>query len=206
MGVLISGGAKEADLTQVLVNLAAQNAVLIQQNVDLAEVIAALQVPTVNGVGNDTINQLIGNRNDDETTGKSLYALVSDMIGDWHGEGYIYPDLAAPVTVTSHADAYTLGGFAEIVPANAIDGVFHIHHLHLSSPDANGQYVLVFYNGTTELARISVSRTDKKDDVEGLDVRMPHCAANSQIQAKLASSNAASEDDLDVRLWYHRHM
>jgi hypothetical protein len=125
--------------------------------------------------------------------------------GDWHGEGFIYPDLAAPVTVTSHADAYTLGSFVEIVPVNAIDGTFHIHHVHLSSPDANGQYVLVLYNGTTELCRISVSRTDKKDDVEGLDVRMPHCAPNSQIQAKLASSNAASEDDLDVRLWYHRH-
>lgn len=177
MGIIISSGAKKADMS----------------------------VSEVNGAGNSTINQLIGNRLDDEATASTIYAFLHDLWEGLHHAQLLYPDLAVPVTVTTHADAYTLGNFAEIVPANAIATEFHIHHLHLSTPSANGQYVLVLYEGTTELARVSFSRTDKKDDVEGLDVRMAHCPANSQIQAKLASSNAASPDTVNVRLWYHSH-
>lgn len=172
---------------------------------DLAQVLANQQVPEINGTGNATINQLIGNRNDDQAIATTIYAYLHDLWEGAHHAQLLYPDLAAPVTVTSHADAYTLGSFTEIVPADAIATEFHIHHLHISSPDKNAQYILVLYNGTTELARVSFSRTDKKDDVEGLDIRMVHCAANSQIQAKLASSVNASEDSADVKLWYHPH-
>jgi len=172
---------------------------------DLIEVNDALKVPPINGLGNATINQLLGNRNDDEATASTIYAFLHDLWEGLHHPQSLYPNLAAPVTITSHADAYTLGNFTEIIPANAITAEFHIHHIHLSSPDANGQYILVLYEATTELARVSFSRTDKKDDVEGLDIRLAHCAANTQIQAKLASSNAASADSVDVRLWYHGH-
>lgn len=171
---------------------------------DLTQVLANQQVPAVDGTGNITINQLLGNRNDGNNT-TTIYALLNDMWEDGHHNQKLYPDLAAPVTVTSHTDAYTLGDFAEIVPANAIGIEFHIHHLHLSSPDANGQYILALYVGIVEIARTSFSRTDKKDDVEGLDIRIPHIVANAQIQAKLATSNAAQQDDVDLRLWYHPH-
>lgn len=203
MGVIISGGAKEADLTQVLADLATQNAVLIQQNTDLAEVIAALQVPAVDGVGNATINQLIGNRNDDETTGTTIYSFLHDIWEGEHHEQLVYPTLAGAVTVATHANAWTLGNFVEIVPANAITGEFHIHHIHVIASSANGEYELVLYNGTTEIMRCSFSRTDKKDDVEGLDIIAPHSAANSQIQAKAASDSGG--DSVKVKLWYHPH-
>jgi len=202
MAITISAGAKKADLTEVLANLAAQNAVLIQQNADLAEVIAALQVPAVNGSGNTTINQLIGNRSDDHDA-ETIFATLHDIWEGWHHEQLVYPTLAGAVTVTGHANAWTLGNFAEIVPANTIIGEFHIHHVHIVSPSANGEYELVLYNGTTEMARCGFSRTDKKDDVEGLDVITSHCAANSQIQARLASDSGG--DNAKVKLWYHLH-
>lgn len=181
MGVIISGGAKEADL---------------------AEVIAALQVPAANGVGNTTINQLIGNRNDGHDA-QTLFATMHDVWEGGHHAQMIYPTMASAVTVATHANPWTLGNFVEIIPANVITGEFHIHHVSIVAPSANGEYELVLYNGTTEISRCSFSRTDKKDDVEGLGIVAEHTVANSQIQAKLASDSGG--DSADVKLWYHLH-
>ena len=195
MAITISAGAKKADLTEVLANLAAQNAQLV-------EVIAALQVSMTNSDGNTTINQLIGNRNDNHDA-QTIYAALHDLWEGMHHKQLVYPTLADAVTVATHANAWTLGDFVEIVPANAISIEFHIHHVHIVSASANGEYELVLYNGTTEMARLSFSRTDKKDDIEGLIIITPHCAANSQIQAKVASDSGG--DTMKVKLWYHRH-
>lgn len=166
--------------------------------------LAALQVPDPDGDGNDTINQLLGNRNDDNST-HTIFGHVHDLWEGMHHPQKVWPTLADAVIVTAHADAWTLGNYAEIVAANAISTEFHIHHIHISTPSANGEYELVLYAGTTEIARVTFTRTDKKDDVEGLDIRVPHCAANTQIQAKLASGNAGSADTLKVKIWYHEH-
>ena len=164
----------------------------------------ALQVPDPNGSDNETINQLIGNRNDDDDT-RTIYANLDDVWEGWHHESKVWPELADAIIVTAHADSWVLGNYAEIAAANAISEKFHIHHLHIHAPSANGEYELVLYAATTEIARVTFTRTDKKDDIEGLDIIAPHCAANTQIQAKLASSNNASADTLKLKFWYHEH-
>ena len=166
--------------------------------------LAALQVVDPGSIGNVTTNQLLGNRNDDHDA-STMFGRLHDLWEDTHHAQKVWPSLAGAVLITTHADAWTLGNYAEIVAANAISTIFHIHHIQIVSPDANGEYELVLYVATTELMRVSFSRTDKKDDVEGLEVRAAHCPANSQIQAKIASSNAASTDELKVKLWYHLH-
>jgi len=180
--------------------LAAIQTVLIETQA----AVAALQVAEPNGDGNTTINQLLGNRNDDHG-GDTIFSNLHDLWEGDHHEQLIWPTLADSILVTAHADDWVLGNYAEIVAVNAISSEFHIHHVHIVAPSANGEYELVLYVATTELMRVSFSRTDKKDDVEGLDVRTAHCPANSQIQAKLASSNDASADTLKVKLWYHPH-
>lgn len=106
--------------------------------------------------------------------------------------------------VTPNAAAWTLGNFAEIVPANAVPHDFHIHHIQIVGASANGQYELVLYAGSTEISRATFSRTDKKDDVEGIDFVSSHIPANSQIQAKLASGNVAA-DSASIKIWYQEH-
>ncbi|GAH04408.1 unnamed protein product, partial [marine sediment metagenome] len=109
------------------------------------------------------------------------------------------------VLVTAANAAWTLGNYATIIPANAIDRFFHIHHLCICEASANGNYELRLYSGAgVRLAIATFSRTDKKDDVEGIDLNTPHLSANSQVRAKLASSNVAL-DTVRVKFWYHLH-
>lgn len=167
-------------------------------------VFSALQVADPNSSENIIIADLLGNRNDGHNGG-SIFSNLHDLWEGDHHEQLVWPTLADPITVTAHADDWVFGEYAEIVAANAITYDFHIHHLHIAEPSANGNYELILYNGTTKILGVSFSRTDKKDDVEGLEVRTPHCPANSQIQAKVASGNDASADTLKVKLWYHPH-
>lgn len=163
-----------------------------------------LRVAPPDNTGNETINQLIGNRND----GHESHTMFSHLHDSWnalHLPQKIWPSLGDAVLVTAHADAWVLGNFAELIAVNDIAVEYHIHHVQIVEPSANGEYELVFYNGTAEIARVSFSRTDKKDDVEGLDIRSAHNAANSRLQMKVASGNAASADTLRVKVWYHEH-
>jgi len=164
---------------------------------------AALQVPSIDNILNTTINQILGNKSDNHSAA-TLFAYIHDAWEGNHHEQKVYPTLANSVQVTADAAAWTLGNYAEIVAANVITGEFHIHHICILGASANGEYELVLYAGTTEIARVTFTRTDKKDDVEGLDIIAPHCAANAQIQAKLASGNLVA-DTAKFKIWYHLH-
>jgi len=153
---------------------------------------------------NLTINQLLGNRSDVHQT-HTIYSHLTDLWHAKHLPQLVWPSLSDAILVTAHADAWKLGNFSELIAANDIVVEFHIHHVQIVEPSANGEYELVFYMGMMEVFRVSFSRTDKKDDVEGLDIRSAHCEASEQIQMKLASGNAASADSLRVKVWYHEH-
>jgi len=167
--------------------------------------IANLLVPPPDNLLNEFVTQLIGNRNDGHDA-QTIFGFLRDIWEEQHTCQLVYPSLAAGILTTSHLDAYTLGDFAEIVPANTITREFHIHHLHLLSPSANGDYEVRLYQGTSKIVEATFSRSDKKDDVEGLNIFTCHCDANSQIQAKLASSNAAQQDTVKIKIWYHLHL
>lgn len=117
----------------------------------------------------------------------------------------VYPTLADGTLITTHADEFKLGSYAEIVPVNTITGDFHIHHVHIIAPSDNAVYECVLYCETTEVGRFTFSRTDKKDDIEGIEINTTLCDVNSKIQAKLANDNDASEDTVRIKVWYHEH-
>lgn len=129
------------------------------------------------------------------------------MFDSWeenHAGQWVYPLLGAGILITAHANAYQLGNYATIIPVNAIDTAFHIHHVHILAPSANGDYELRLYTGAgVRIAIFTFSRTDKKDDIEGVDLYTPHLFANTQVRAKLASSNGG--DTASIKLWYHPH-
>jgi len=164
----------------------------------------SLKVASPNGTRNLTINDVIGNRLDgvDATT---LFAKVYDLWFRIHAPQLVYPLLDDSIGVTSHADAWTLGSYKTIIPEGAIDKEFHIHHISIYDASQNGEYEIRLYAGTSNLAIVSFSRTDKKDAVEGIDLFTPHCAPGTRVRAKLASGNSASEDTVYIKLWYHIH-
>ncbi|GAH23976.1 unnamed protein product, partial [marine sediment metagenome] len=96
---------------------------------------ANLRVPPANNLLNEYITQLIGNRNDFNNA-QTIFGFLHDLWEEGHARQLVYPYLAPGVLITSHTDAYTLGNFIEVVPANAITQGFHIHHIHLISPSA----------------------------------------------------------------------
>ena len=167
-------------------------------------VVVDLTVPPVDGVANIVVKDVVGNREDSAET-NTLQGRTEDVWQQSHTGQMVYPVLATGILVTSHLNAWTLGDYATLVPANAIDCDFHIHHVCVCSASANGMYELRFYRGTERLAIITFTRTDKKDDIAGLDITMRHLSANSQVRVKLASSNAAQQDTARIKAWYHPH-
>lgn len=161
-----------------------------------------LEAPSPDNIDNVLMRDVIGNRNDNHSTG-TLFGALHDL---WEMENHvqlIYPSLAAAVTVTADGGDWVLGTFAEIVPVDTIDTDFHIHHLHISEPSADKDYELVLYNVSTIIGKATFSRTAKKDAVEGLPVKTMYSPANTQIRAKLACSGGGAS--AKVKIWYHPH-
>ena len=122
-----------------------------------------------------------------------------------HGTSKVYPTLAAGVDVLSGI-AWTLGNFVEIIPANTITSPFDIHWLILENVTDDEVYEMVFYAVEVEIARIRVGVQPGVGNTVVLSpvpVQMEIQLANTQIQAKLASSGAAETATISVA--YHTY-
>ena len=124
-----------------------------------------------------------------------------------HSLSQVYPTLAAGVTVTGAAGAWTLGSFVEIIPANTFGIDFDIHHINIEAASADDIYELVLYAGTDLIGtvRFTISRT------AGARVLLPpvlfQCriqAKNTQIQAKVASA-AGGAATVTISLHVHEY-
>jgi hypothetical protein len=104
----------------------------------------------------------------------------------------VYPTLAASVTVTASATAWTLGSFVEIVPASTITSAYIVTGVNIDvGTMITGEYgELVLYQGAsdTEFARVKIQAV--KYGFVPLSGAV--IAANAKIRAKLTvSSNNA---------------
>lgn len=106
-------------------------------------------------------------------------------------EKKVYPTLAAGATVVSAAADWTYGAYAVVVPASTITNDFRIDGLSISSCDKNAVFQLELYQGAGDDVITAVRFT-----VEGgffgnqvYIVGSEIVAANSQIRARLASSD-----------------
>jgi hypothetical protein len=164
-------------------------------------------VPSVNSANNTLSSEVVGNKQDDGT-GTSLFSQGYKADKHSHSPAKVYPTLAAGNTVTKSATPWTLGVFAVIVPANTITLAFDIHGINYDNIADNGIYEIVLYSGAdgaeVEIGRTRFTRTSAGNrDSESL-FHSNIVAANSQIKAKLAGSNAiATAIPLSVR--YHTY-
>lgn len=125
----------------------------------------------------------------------SLADKATDLLAHINAESHCYPTMASGATVVSANADWTLGAFAEIVPVNTITSVFHIHAVSIESCDRDAVFELELYAGAGNdmigQTRFAISGGffgNIQDRITCVKV-----AANSRIQAKLASSNGAAQ-------------
>lgn len=121
-----------------------------------------------------------------------------------HSAVLCYPTLADGVVVTGGA-AWTLGAFAEIVPASTIADDFDIHGLSIEAMSAVDVYeVHLFYGDSDTFAgRVRVVRTTNQDSAQFVTFMTDVIPANSKIRAKIASSTGG--DTVTVSIRYHSY-
>lgn len=172
-----------------------------------------MNIATADGVTNVTGNDVIGNKNDNTLSGPgndSLYGLAGYM-GYYHvhSPAKCYPVLAAPVTITASANAWTdYGSWVEIVPASTITEAFDIHWVHSSEISAQGNYVLQLAKGGSGseevIATIAFSRDSNQVQTASQPVQIAPQLANTRISARVSSDNAVA-DTVDVKIYYHEY-
>lgn len=129
-----------------------------------------------------------------------LIEIIEDHL---HKPSLVYPTGAAGTTVTcGDAAAWTLGDYAQIIPASTVGDEFDIHHLNVESASANTTYELVLYATTTEIGRIRFTKAATIAAVGSHPIQTPVVAADTQIQAKVMSATG-SDDAVVVSLYYH---
>lgn len=135
---------------------------------------------------------------------KSTYDRVHILEEHAHSASNCYPTLANGTTVTGAVGAWTLGAFAEVVPASTITEPFDVHFISIEDLSAVDVYEIVLYAATTEIGRIRVARTANQDSTTQVPIQMHIQPANTQIQAKCATS-AGGSDTAVIALHYHTY-
>lgn len=159
-------------------------------------------LPGINSAENIDLADTVGQKGDTHN-GNSNHAILHKVNEHLHSIPFNYPTLADGVTVTGHANVWTLGEFIEIIPINTITDDFDIHWISISNISANDTFELYLYNATTLIEMCpEFSRVTGVGTIVAFASLMPMQPANSQIQAKLASKAGGSKT-IDVKLNGH---
>ncbi len=123
-----------------------------------------------------------------------------------HSVAAVYPTLAAGVTLTCTATAWTLGSLVQVVPASTITSEFDIHALSIEGLSANAIYEIVLYQGASdiEVGRCRVTKNAAQDGTVNVPMFTPLIPADARIRAAVAS-DSGNADTCDIALMYHTY-
>ena len=118
----------------------------------------------------------------------------------------VYPTLAAGVTATGAAGAWTLGAKVEIVPASTITNAFHITGLGIEALSVVDSYQLEVYYGAgdTLAGTARFSRTATQDSPQYIPFTTLEIPANSRVRCAIASASGGS-DTAKISIAYSEH-
>jgi hypothetical protein len=148
-----------------------------------------------------TINANVGTKNDWVAVpyvagNPTLLAYIVTGYYHVHGEAFLFPIAANPVTVTSAAAAWTLGAFAELIAAGATDRDFDLHWMQIGDISAVGNYELLIYKGLAgaevQIGGICFSRTDNFSGEANQPVQVPQQVAGTRISVALRDSTTSA--------------
>lgn len=170
-------------------------------------VTATMAAATVNSIANVTMADVIGNKQDSHDS-NSLYARVAEVYDYLNNERLCYPSLAAGTTVMSANADWTYGAYATVVPANTITRDFHIVAVSIEACDRNAVFQLELYKGAgddvVQAVRFAVEGGFYGNQIYVLGSE--EVEANSQIRARLASSNGALQQaTIAISIVYYEH-
>jgi hypothetical protein len=134
-------------------------------------------------------------------TSNAIDHILEDHI---HKACGVFPTLAAGEAVTGGAQ-YVLGAYAEIVPTATIGSPFDIHYISIEALDTNAVYEIVLYAITTEVGRVRVTKNAVQDGTMNIPFQCPILPAGTQIQAKLADSDAGGGSIATISIFYHTY-
>jgi len=133
-----------------------------------------------------------------------MTARLEEIYEHQHQEQKVAPSGAAPVTVTSHGDAWTLGNFSnDILAAGFVTYYFDLHWVVLNDPNANAHYEIVFYYGPTDIecGRIAFTRTNIFLASLTMPIMTPILPPGSRIRAK--GMDSVGGNGVGARIFYH---
>jgi hypothetical protein len=172
------------------------------------------KVATEDSTNNNTVNDVIGNKNDTSLSGPghdSLYGIAAFM-GYYHvhSPALIYPRDADPVTLTAVTGATTWseGTKVEVIAKNAKTEAFDIHFVILGEISSRGNYVVKLYSGDSgsEVFWGECAFTRDTNQVRGsqLPIQGPPVPAGTRISASLLSG-ADDGETVDIKLYTHEY-
>lgn len=165
-------------------------------------------VSTADSADNVDIVDVIGSKTD-TFAGDSIYSRLDEVYDNLNLERKVYPTLAAGATVVSAAADWTLGAYAEVVPASTVTNNFHVLNVSIESMDKNAVFQLELYKGAGDDLITSV-RFAVVGGFWGNSVYMvgaEEVEANARIRARLASSDgSANQATATISICYYEHV
>lgn len=177
----------------------------------IGEKVSINPVSTENDMGNDTMNQVIGNKDDANLSGPgndSLYGIAAFMAYyHIHNPSLVYPRDDDPVVITAGAGAWTEGTKVEIIANGEKSEAFDIHFVILGAISQNDDYVVKVYTGESgsEVFWGEAAFTRDTNQVRGSQVPIqgPPVASGTRISASLLSGNGSNTTA--IKLYTHEY-
>ena len=124
-----------------------------------------------------------------------------------HGESFLYPDKASPVTLTSAAGAWAgTGVVVEIIPAGALGRPFDLHWCSISTISAELDGVIDFFSGPADdlvkICSVDVERSSNFSRESALPMQVPQLPAGTRISARFTDSTT-SQRTVRVKIYGH---
>ena len=159
----------------------------------------------------EALRSRIGNLTDPPVLqeGQTILGYAKGNYQHTHEQAFCYPTLADASTFTSTDQKWVLGGFAELIPANAITSAFDIHYLNVEAASDNTTYEIVLYSGLLgaeiEIGRVRTVKQSVAAGFNGVPIQIPPQPENTRISVKIATPEVKF-CTLNFSVFYHRYI
>jgi hypothetical protein len=151
--------------------------------------ITNIKASSIDNTNNDTINDIIGNKNDTECC-NSLIGLLKHTLDHLCFDDRImrvYPSLTEPITLTSGSTSWEFGNLTTIIPANTITQPFRIKQINIGDVNKKSTYEIFIYQGDNTLIGHGRTRKDSSiAEVKWINIDSFEIPANTEILGKVA--------------------
>jgi len=159
--------------------------------------------PAQNSTANNYIQDVIGNKADlvgvpFVAGNNSIAAHLKTAYYHIHGQPFIYPVYANPVTLTSGSGAWAVGGsIIQVIPAATLTvAAFDLHWINISNISANSFFVINVYAGAPGsevlISQVRGFRTTNFSQEVSKRIQIPQQPAGTRISCKLVDSTAGT--------------